>query len=83
MKKLIPILMMAFMMIGCHKQNQANNWRDYKTIEVDSCEYILITTSSGNRIYSDIIHKGNCRFCKQRQKQFYTEIIDSMFLMQD
>ena len=34
--------------------------RSYEVIVIDSCEYI--------KRFSRLAHKGNCRFCKERNK---------------
>ena len=86
MKKILFVIVMMFCLIGCAEYDQRvkeTYWNDHKVVEIDSCEYILVTISSETKNYSSIIHKGNCRFCAERQKKFYTEIVDSMFMMQD
>lgn len=86
MKKLLFIFTIALLIIGCTAYNQHTKeyyCSDHNVVEIDSCEYVLITISTGTKNYSDIIHKGNCKFCEKRQKKFYTEIVDSMFIMQD
>ncbi len=86
MKKLLFIITIALLAIGCTDYNQRKKdyyWLDHKVVEIDSCEYVLITISTETKNYSDIIHKGNCKFCEKRQKKFYTEIVDSMLMMQD
>ena len=86
MKKILFVMAMIFCIIGCTEYSQHPKeyyWLDHKVVEIDSCEYVLITISTEKKNYSDIIHKGNCKFCEQRQKKFYTEIVDSMFMMQD
>lgn len=37
----------------------------YKVIVIDSCEYIITPSYT----YSGITHKGNCKFCEERNKQ--------------
>ena len=42
---------------------------DYDIIVIDSCEYIEYSFCFGTQsgVYS-LTHKGNCEFCKQRNK---------------
>jgi hypothetical protein len=37
----------------------------YQTVEIDSCEYIFV--GAGNASWGS--HKGNCKFCKERNKK--------------
>lgn len=74
-----------FCLIGCtsvENRSREYYWNDHRVVEIDSCEYVLITISSETKNYSDIIHKDNCRFCEERQKKFFKEIVDSLFMMQ-
>lgn len=38
-------------------------------ITIDSCEYIILSGKSGYGAYGGIVHKHNCKFCKQRKEQ--------------
>ena len=66
MKKIIILALAALVMVGCNQSTEnieaplgGNTLTTvYQTIIIDSCEYI-----SG---FSRITHKGNCRFCKER-----------------
>ena len=63
MKKIILLALTALIMSGCDYNSDSNidtktNGLIFGTIIVDSCEYI-----SG--AYK-LAHKGNCRFCKER-----------------
>lgn len=66
MKKLMLLALTALMMVGCDvKQSSTNtetseniNRLGYDVIVLDNCEYILG--------YRKIAHKGNCRFCEER-----------------
>ena len=62
MKKLIVFALLAVMMAGCltdgyeiHKSSHL-----FADIIYDSCEYVLSTIDEG------MSHKGNCKFCEQR-----------------
>jgi hypothetical protein len=54
MKKIL-LAVTALMMVGCDNNGTPLG---YMYLELDSCEYI-----SG---YCQLAHKGNCRFCKER-----------------
>lgn len=46
--------------------NQDSEEFKYKVIVLDSCEYIMYRTANG---YLEITHKGNCKFCIERNKK--------------
>ena len=54
-KKIILLALTTLMMVGCDNNGKPLG---YTYIELDSCEYI-----SG---LNQLAHKGNCRFCKER-----------------
>lgn len=39
----------------------------FQTILIDSCEYI--------RGYNRLAHKGNCKYCAERRKQEFKELV--------
>ena len=80
MKKLILLALAVIMMVGCgfNVEDDTKNCTEYyHVIILDSCEYY------SNTMRYDLTHKGNCRFCKERRKKEYVEIIDSLFNMQE
>ena len=69
MKKIILLTLTALMMVGCMKTKEdgepilSNYYREHSVANpyiqvLDSCEYICWK--------SRMAHKGNCRFCKER-----------------
>lgn len=63
MKKLILLALTTLMMVGCDYQNPDGSYDtsrsiSLETIVIDSCEYI--------DSYNRLAHKGNCRFCEER-----------------
>jgi len=67
MKKLILLALTAIMMVGCKYENGSL----YTTKTLDSCEYII----SGSPInYTNITHKGNCKYCQERMKKMIKEV---------
>ena len=80
MKKLLLLALLAMIMVGC--KESTNNDRNYSTDErgyaykvsvIDSCEYICTP-------YYKLAHKGNCRFCTERNKRMIREQVDSILL---
>lgn len=79
MKKIILFTFLAMIMVGC--EESTNNDRNYATDErgytyevlvIDSCEYLFSTYK--------LSHKGNCRFCAERNKKMVKEQIDTALL---
>ena len=63
MKKIILLALTALMMAGCELSVETDTkacTEFYHVIILDSCEYY------SNTIKYDLTHKGNCRFCKER-----------------
>lgn len=80
MKKIILLVLLVIIMVGC-KEN-TNNDRNYATDErgytykiavIDSCEYIYTP-------YHKLAHKGNCKFCAERNKKMIKEQIDTALI---
>lgn len=44
--------------MGCDKFNEI------EVLTIDSCEYLYLPYN-----YSQLTHKGNCKYCKQRNEQ--------------
>lgn len=76
MKKLLFLVLLAMIMVGCEEAKNpdgsinAKRSIDFNIIRVDSCEYI--------KYYKGIAHKGNCRFCKERNERMVREQVDSI-----
>jgi hypothetical protein len=64
MKKLLIIVFIAIMMVGCDNNGKPLG---YTYIELDSCEYIVGL--------NQLSHKGNCKYCEQRRKAELLEIV--------
>lgn len=50
--------------------------RKPKSITINNCEYLQYNGFS-------LTHKGNCKYCTEKRKQEYVEIIDSLFNLQN
>lgn len=59
MKKIVLLALTVLMMVGCVKDGKVDRSR-FLIVEIDSCEYVKWNESYGYQ------HKGNCRFCKER-----------------
>ena len=70
MIKLLKILTLSILLIGCSNQTSNTtkvssngiNAIHHNIIEIDGCEYI---ESYGSKTYG-ITHKGNCKYCKNK-----------------
>jgi hypothetical protein len=72
MKKLILLALTALIMVGCdYNSNSIIDTKTkgsvYSTSIIDSCEYI--------RGSDKLVHKGNCRFCKERRQKELEELV--------
>ena len=74
MKKIILLALTALMMIGCYEakayhDKQIDLVGNYilSTIEYQGCEYVVM--QSHWKQHGTMIHKGNCRFCKERRQK--------------
>ena len=74
MKKIILLALSAVMMVGCGFKKQPDYQRidKWQIMELDSCEYIQ---ADG---YHGYVHKGNCRFCKERRKKELKEVVEQL-----
>lgn len=72
MKKLLLLALLVVITAGCRFRNTGTNTRRVSSIIIvggqgDSCEY-----------YPTYGHKGNCRFCTERNKRMIREQVDSI-----
>ena len=77
MKKLLLLALLTMMMVGCKDEEGRNYATDergytYEVSVIDSCEYFRSTYI--------LAHKGNCRFCTERNKRMIREQVDSILL---
>ena len=65
----IILLLLTILFVSCYDNIEERELKDVyqgkhvECLEIDSCEYILV---NGTGWFS---HKGNCKFCKQRNKK--------------
>lgn len=76
MKKLILLVVLAFVMCGCYRENAdgsyaiGNAFNEFGVRTIDSCEYIV----DGYWM----AHKGNCKFCAERRKKELEDLRKAM-----
>ena len=80
MKKIILLILTVLMMAGCYqvKANHKKNIElvcDYEleSIEYQGCEYIIM--QSHFKQHGTMIHKGNCKYCKERRQKELKELV--------
>ena len=73
---IITIILTVLLLSSCEKKekNKENYVDGFNIIVVDSCEYI--TRSFSNCCIMG--HKGNCRYCAERNKRMVREQVDSI-----
>jgi hypothetical protein len=90
MKKLILILTASIVLFSCEREievtvektTEAEGSRDlefeyadmdvYHIQEIDGCEYILVNGRENSE--PALTHKGNCKYCLERNKQSVIEV---------
>lgn len=77
MKKLLLLALLAMIMVGCKDEEGREYATDergytYEVLVIDSCEYL--------RSAYQLAHKGNCKFCAERNKKMVKEQIDTALL---
>ncbi len=73
---IITIILIVLLLSSCEKKekNKENYVDGFHIVVVDSCEYICTT-----RVHSGYMaHKGNCRFCAERNRRMIREQVDSI-----
>ena len=72
---LVTIILAVLLLMSCNVREE--NGSVYVTTTIDSCEYII----SGS-LFNDgnITHKGNCRYCIERNKKLIREQVDSVLI---
>ena len=64
------LALMALLLMSCGQKarTEKDSTLEYDVIEIDSCEYIMASNPkrvAGRKVIS-IAHKGNCKYCKER-----------------
>ena len=67
----ITVILAVLLLMSCEEEHQSKRIvDDYKIVVIDSCEYIRGTYL--------LAHKGNCRFCAERNRRIIREQVDSI-----
>lgn len=93
MKKIIFILL-TILLCGCAQENgikkpmtikqvSSNYNTTYNVVEIDTCEYLVKHNPimDKHEIKRDIIsitHKGNCKYCQERNRKMIEEVLTTM-----
>lgn len=75
MKKIILLALTALIMVGCGTSVERDTElceEKYHVIILDSCEYY------SHKITWDLVHKGNCRFCKERRQKELEGLVEQL-----
>lgn len=76
------LALMALLLMSCDNRSIARTDKDstleYDVIEIDSCEYIMVQSRTYyGYIITSIGHKGNCKYCKERNSTEIKQKIDA------
>jgi hypothetical protein len=74
---LITIVLAVLLLMSCYRKNPDGSYDlerspAFHVIRIDSCEYIQHSYG--------FAHKGNCRFCLERNKKLIKEQLDSTLI---
>ena len=61
----IYIVLVAFLFTSCENNGSGNATSDYKTIQIEGCDYIIYDYYSGKVGFGYMAHKGNCKACSE------------------
>ena len=75
------LALMALLLMSCGETARTEKYStlEYDVIEIDSCEYIMASNPkrvAGRKVIS-IAHKGNCKYCKERNSTEIKQKIDA------
>ena len=77
MKKLLLLSLLATMMVGCdYVKSSYTTPEGIRVSIIDSCEYLHYAHGHGPHY----THKGNCKFCLERNKKMIKEQIDTVLI---
>ena len=51
---------------------------DGYVFEFDSCEYVLLSNTMGLKGKGYLAHKGNCKYCAEREKKMIREVVKEL-----
>jgi hypothetical protein len=53
-------------------------WYGFEVVVIDSCEYIRKELIGYKKAAFETVHKGNCRFCKERRQKEMKELVEQL-----
>lgn len=80
-KKILILLLCLFFLVSCEEKlteeelqtRQEKRYKGFDVIEIDSCEYLIkivkYRNGNGSTAYGLMSHKGNCKYCEERNKK--------------
>lgn len=74
------LALMALLSMSCEKasRTEKDSAIEYDVIEIDSCEYIMVQSEAYRlKKVTSIAHKGNCKYCKERNSTEFKQKIDA------
>lgn len=74
---LVTIILAVLLLMSCDRKNPDGSYDperilNLQVIRIDSCEYI--------QYRKGLAHKGNCRFCAERNRRMIREQVDSILI---
>ena len=73
MKKTVIFALLVMIMTACVGTRQGESVDGEYVVTVDSCEYISHSSYSAGVV--TLTHKGNCKFCKERNEKTMRKIV--------
>lgn len=74
------LALMSLLLTSCGEapRTEKDSVIEYDVIEIDSCEYIMVQSRTYyGYITTSIAHKGNCKYCKERNSTEFKQKIDA------
>lgn len=74
------LALMALLLMSCEEapRTEKDSVIEYDVIEIDSCEYIMVQSETHRlKKATSIAHKGNCKYCKERNSTEFKQKIDA------
>lgn len=74
------LALMALLLMSCGEtpRTEKDSVIEYDVIEIDSCEYIMVQSETYRlKKVISIAHKGNCKYCKERNSTEIKQKIDA------
>lgn len=74
----LALMSLLLMSCGQKARTEKDSTLEYDVIEIDSCEYIMVQSEAYRlKKVTSIAHKGNCKYCKERNSTEIKQKIDA------